>query len=779
MSVIQLIASSSPFLRRIDLTDCRLITNLTVQVIAQLCSQLEELSLQGCGLITDEAIEQVAYHCSRLTKIDLGRCIRVSDRALLALLRNSGRMTTMDPVNTRERTRSAKLTHLGIAGCHGVTLTGLLAIEKGLSFTPSTGDRSENAIELDDSELESESSLLSLEFTCPALKRLSNRTLSQGTMTTMATPANLSQASRFFQTLPRSLEEITIHDAYTLSHNDVICLVDKVGPNLKILRFDNANAISPDTLAHVLTMCPNLTVLCIPRATRLDDTGVIQLKTARCAQSLVELDLSACHALTDACLTSLALSDPSDQPSRTSSSLLERGSKGKSVCEREQVGRFPNLRRLDLSYNDKLTLSGIIPLVMSLKKLCALDVSFCGEGVTRSWSSSLESLRLVLNPAAVDASQSSLEQESSFNSSHSPGATNMSENGYREGSSSSQPPTSPTTAASSSIVQHATSHGMQQLTSGVNSMIISGRRGLGGYVGPWLNRSAHTSPSSGPVPHHPHQSLGQGTLAQESQYQLHDDQTQTRGGSSAFSSSTSSPSANGPRDQCHSHYSCCSCNCSISSSTHFSSRTILADRLDVLEYTPRRIGMQARFYQESWFTPQHQNQLQQLFHIQLHRQRDMQDQLAAMGAGQGNVLGFSLVDNGAGLASLPLEMMNHPVMVAARAGVATLPLNGGQGLGLPGEQHPQWHHRQHQHQHQLPHQQYPVTEMMDMNDNSHRNLDHRQPVGGRAMLVMARRHHHRHHQHRRGSLSHGSGVIGHCEISAWGLSKLREEWAMT
>ncbi|KAG0347958.1 hypothetical protein BG005_011797 [Podila minutissima] len=258
VSVIDIVTSSSPYLKKIDLTECRLITNLTIQVIARLCSQLEEISLQGCGLIRDDAIEELALYCTRLQKIDIGQCQRASDRAVLALL--------------------------------------------------------------------------------------------------------------------------------------------TIGLTLKTLRLDNGNAVTSDTLTYILGACPKLTVLCIPRATRLDDMGVIQLASARCATTLVELDLSACRNLTDACLTRLALA--SRDIATSSISTLSHDIKGKSKGEspQEPPCLFPNLRRLDLSYNGKLTLTGIIPLVMSLKSLCALDVSFCGDGVTTAWSSSLETLRESLNP---------------------------------------------------------------------------------------------------------------------------------------------------------------------------------------------------------------------------------------------------------------------------------------------------------------------------------------------------------------------------------------------
>ncbi|KAG0240305.1 hypothetical protein BGX31_002057 [Mortierella sp. GBA43] len=702
--------------------------------------QLEDLALQGCALITDDAIEELAYHCQRLTRIDLGRCFRLGDRSLLALLRNSGRMAVTD-ANARERTRSAKLTKLSITGCNGVTLTGLLAIEKYLSTSLSSGNR-DDAIDLDDRELDTESSLVSLEFSCPPLKKGTNKTqnghfLFPSTSTTGAR-ANLSQASRFFRTLPRTLEDIAIHDAVTLSHNDVICLVDRIGSNLKTLRLDNANAIGSDTFSHILTMCPNLTVLCIPRATRLDDTGVTQLKNAKCAQSLVELDLSACHLLTDACLTSLALNDPSDQGSREPSPVMQRSLKGKSVCGQEQAGRFPNLRRLDLSYNDKLTLSGIIPLVMSLKNLCALDVSFCGEGVTRPWSMLLESLRPILNPSAVDSPQPSSEQGNTLNgnSSLQAGGASFPEESHGEGSSSQSAASMQEEEYQSTASAATSAHGIQQLTSGVNNMIISGRRGLGGYVGPWLTRLTG------------YQSQNDGSRQYPGQGMPHDLQNGQTQGSTSSTSSPSNPRivdssthhVNGSRDQCsNSHRRGSGCCSASSSPTYPTPHTMLVDRLDVLEYAPRRAGIPARFLHDSWFTAQHQSQLQHLYYFQQRRQREVQEQVAAAAMGGGgpnngqvNFLELLQGITGPDVPHLPRELTSHPVMIRA---------------GIPQPQHPT----------------VVNVDVMEPNNNSNW-----------VIVSLRRRHHRQHHNHRQ-----GMGVMGHCEISAWGLARLKEEWAMT
>ncbi|KAF9092091.1 hypothetical protein BGX23_004623 [Mortierella sp. AD031] len=502
----------------------------------------------------------------------------------------------------------------------------------------------------------------------------------------------LSQASRFFHTLPTTLEEISIHDAYTLTHSDILTLVDQVGSGLKVLRLDHANAINSDTLAHVLAVCPNLTVLSIPRASRLDDSGVIQLIGAKCARSLVELDLSACHTLSDGCLTALA------KCSSTRSSTLQENIKGKGIQEPEPC-LFPNLRRLDLSYNDKLTLGGIIPLVMSLKNLCALDVSFCGDGVTRSWSSTLESLRPILSS-----------------------------------------------------------------TSAMDSTGVDDLQGDAIFGGDHLEDEESSSDSQQYSPQEQHQM----------QFPQH----------LASTTGSSPPQQYG--------------------------LILLADRTDILESTTtpmhaRQAGIPASFHLDAWFTPQHQHQLQHLFQIQLQHQRDLQDLQAAAAVALSNAqvqqaehlqhqhaMNATLFANSMPIAPLSAEMMAHPVMTATRVGAASVggvnDANGGAGGG--GENHGIVAGGQ---------------DLFDSTETTTGVYHHRRRSVGHGQLAAiitgnapgpgpghgvgvgvgagggGVRHHHRHHYqyphyHRRSSLSNAAAT-GHCEISAWGLTKLREEWA--
>ncbi|KAG0002697.1 hypothetical protein BGZ79_002491 [Entomortierella chlamydospora] len=618
------------------------------------------------------------------------------------------------------------------------------------------------------------SSLVSLEFTCPALKKFSNNIQNGNISVTAATPFTtntISPATRFFQTLPPTLQDITIHDSFMLSHDDIICLVDRVGPNLKTLRLDNANAIDSETITHILAVCSNLTVLCIPRATRLDDSGVIQFTKAKCSQSLVELDLSACHALTDGCLTKLATSRPPVSYNGDTKSL--EFSKGKCVEERTTEGLclFPNLRRLDLSYNDKLTLTGIIPLVMSLKNLCALDVSFCGDGVTRSWNSSLESIRPVLDLNGSDTSNQHFAVQD-YGSQDEQSYESMSED------EEEAPYSSPAVSSECQSVQEA--------VSGAVPINVPSRQGLGRYVGPLMNHSAATSRNDTAVPQNLQQCSEQGTGSNEEVQQHRRRRSSASSMSSATSSLASYLSSSSSSSSSLSSAGSSSGSTSIESISpklnsqrsspyqrrrrRSPSKIILADRHDIIDSTPRRVGIPASFHLESWFTPQHQVQLQHLFQIQLQHQRDLEDQQATStfqgaGATQGQI-------NPKTVASLSPEMMVHPIMSAIRPGVATF------SVGSLAQQ------RQQQRQ-QLQHPASAAMDMQELNENLDRHL-RLEPVGRLARVgsgvirtSTSRRHHRQHyyqnHHIRRGSIGVTTGL---CEISAWGLSKLRAEWSM-
>ncbi|KAF9155683.1 hypothetical protein DFQ26_009662, partial [Actinomortierella ambigua] len=304
MAVIEAVTASSPYLKNLDLTECRQISNLSVQVIACLCTQLERISLQGCGLISDDAIVDIGRYCSRLQEINLGYCQRVGDRSIMALLHMTP--SQMDEPNKSLtdswssttypafRKRTPRLRKINVAGCRGVTITGLMAIA---TFHENVDPRD---------RCQSEPTLVSFEFTCP-VQRSSTPGQQHHVPTSFLSKAP-SLAKRLFTALPRTLQEIAISDAHMLTPSDVSCLVERLGANLKSLRFDNGHSVTTPVLGDILGHCPVLRVLSLPRALRLTNEGVCRIAKAECAKSLVELDLSAAYELTDSCLQDLVAS---------------------------------------------------------------------------------------------------------------------------------------------------------------------------------------------------------------------------------------------------------------------------------------------------------------------------------------------------------------------------------------------------------------------------------------------------------------------------------------
>ncbi|KAG0340679.1 hypothetical protein BG004_006323 [Podila humilis] len=824
VTIIGLVATSSPYLKKIDLTGCRLITDLTVCVIARLCSQLEEISLHGCGLVTNDSIEELATHCPRLQNVDISQCQRAGDRAVIALFNISGQVNTtglhgapQDSIVPVARAKRARISRLGIAGCRGITMVGLMAIGRsvtgtGLNWVPgdvtskfdAVGDDPDEDITLEEHE---HSSLLSLEFACPPAvppKLDPNHFTNAQTMGQTLAQSSRSASSpirRFFRSLPSTLEEITIHDAHCLNHDDVLCLVQRLGQSLKVLRLDNGNAVTSETLGYILGECPKLTVLCIPRATRLDDTGVMQLATAQCASTLIELDLSASLNLTDACLTRVALlprelaaSVTQSSPAKATS-LFDMKDKGKgkgkgkgtkNTRTQESPCLFPNLRRLDLSYNGKLTLTGIIPLVMSLPSLCSLDVSFCGDGVTRNWGSSLETLRVSLSHAL----QSTLESQR---------YTGLAADTPASGTSSSPPQHQSYLMSGSTLsilpLQYVTGATVVPTTISPSLPAIdpvpnvaltftpgTWRRGVGHYTGPRLNGA---STQNNIIPQHQQQypSLGNtdntvntsSPALTASSTSISQRRFSSPGSYPADSDNDGQECRGGSSSSTHTHANSRRFSAPLTSSTstmcniQYDSRAPihLASRTDILERTPQSMGIGPTFHLESWFTPLHQLQLQQLFHVQLQHQRELQIQVAAaVSQGfqhtqqieQGQLMQASaLAAASSAAAVLSPELMNHPVMTATRAGVAII---GGSTAS---------------------------AELFDMHAGE-QEVERTGPTrqlnvgarGRRSSISDSQPLHFGNSGSRRRRGSAGeikSMTMGDCEISGWGLSMLREEWA--
>ncbi|KAF9971778.1 hypothetical protein BGZ73_005160 [Actinomortierella ambigua] len=738
MAVIEIVTASSSHLKHLDLTECRQISNLCVQVVACLCTELERISLQGCGLVSDDAIVDIGRYCSRLLEIDLGHCQRVGDRGVLALLQTdssqidkpSHRLAdTWSPTDySAIRERVPRLQKINVAGCRGVTISGLMAIA---TFHNMVDPRSPR---------EPEPTLTSFEFSCP-VQRSANPGHQHHVPVTSLSSKAVSLAKRLFTALPKTVQEIAIADAHMLTPSDISCLVEHLGANLKSLRFDNGHSVTTPVLCDILSHCPSLCVLSLPRALKLTNEGVGKIAKAECAKSLVELDLSAAYELTDSCLHDLVAStdsSPIQQQKQQQQQQQQQGYDGQDESNSvSNSGRMllPNLLKLDLSFNVKMTLKGIKQLVLALPALCTLDVSCCGAGITTPMPV------YSTPPSPVVSTVGSRMHQANLTSAAAAAATTTRSQSLQASAGSS--PSSSSTAtgggSDSTLPAEMAAQTMAHNPVAIAATHLQRRANLRSYCGPLLTNFRQSSSNNSLHG----QALEEATVdGQQAGYPSPSSPSSTShrrlssastSSSSSSSSSSSYSSSSSRRSSTYASSSRASSSSSLTSCSDIAEITTarLCERLDVIELTPRQVCLPAVFIQDAWFTPQHHLQLQQL--AQVHFQQ--QDQQHQQQQQQHNQLHVQLLVHGhpnQGMAVLAQgqaqqhqqeqqqqaailspRLLSHPVMAAPRLGVATV--------------------------------------VRSLSNTSRYSL--------RALGLEA------------------NELQGHCEISGWGLSKLREEWS--
>lgn len=57
-------------------------THAIFRTLAQHCHNIERLDLSDCKRITDQAIYAISKHCSKLTGINLESCVNITDKTL-------------------------------------------------------------------------------------------------------------------------------------------------------------------------------------------------------------------------------------------------------------------------------------------------------------------------------------------------------------------------------------------------------------------------------------------------------------------------------------------------------------------------------------------------------------------------------------------------------------------------------------------------------------------------------------------------------------------------
>lgn len=126
-------------LRKIDLSGCLDVTDLSVKILVLNCKFMQEIILAECRWLTSDGLLVVGLECSYLKVLVLRGCWNVDNESLSAVLRNNASMELIDigscySINGATITDMAKfctdLKHIDISGCWRVGNDAIFAVRE-------------------------------------------------------------------------------------------------------------------------------------------------------------------------------------------------------------------------------------------------------------------------------------------------------------------------------------------------------------------------------------------------------------------------------------------------------------------------------------------------------------------------------------------------------------------------------------------------------------------------------------------------------------------------
>mmetsp|Transcript_4912 Transcript_4912/g.7988 ORF Transcript_4912/g.7988 Transcript_4912/m.7988 type:complete len:503 (-) Transcript_4912:210-1718(-) len=129
--LVTLISALCPLLQRLNLSNCRRLTDSGIRALAQNCNDLKILSLEGVFQITDTGIRAIANNCSQLTTIDISLCERVTDTGFRHLVQSCPVLNTIN-ISECENLTGEAIAAIG-QHCHHLSSLSMQGIGGGLT----------------------------------------------------------------------------------------------------------------------------------------------------------------------------------------------------------------------------------------------------------------------------------------------------------------------------------------------------------------------------------------------------------------------------------------------------------------------------------------------------------------------------------------------------------------------------------------------------------------------------------------------------------------------
>ena len=125
-------------LKKLDLSGCPKLTNVTLFKLTQYCPNLIELHLKECIWVSPDACLKISLSCKDIEYLDLSDCPRVDDECVCILSVNLKKLGTLllngclkvsDVCSAVIAMKGKKLRHLGLKDCPNITETAFEWLE--------------------------------------------------------------------------------------------------------------------------------------------------------------------------------------------------------------------------------------------------------------------------------------------------------------------------------------------------------------------------------------------------------------------------------------------------------------------------------------------------------------------------------------------------------------------------------------------------------------------------------------------------------------------------
>ncbi|KAL6050828.1 Lysine-specific demethylase 2A [Balamuthia mandrillaris] len=364
-------------LRHLELSNCRLITDLSISCIAENCGpHLQVLILNGCERITNDSIARVAKCCPNLTVLELEECSKLTSLSISAVGRNC-----------------AALQEINLKHCKKITDEAVACV---INYAPLSLRRVNLGY---NRELITDESVLKLAKNCVYLESLDLQLCKRITDESLVAIAGHCL----------NLKELNLSWC-AITDRALVAIVEACHKTLAKLNINACKKITFQSMNRLATLCTNLESLKVSLCINGMDDNVLTTISANNFTKLKELNLRGTSVGDVGLLALISSSPPSSFPpsSSSASSSIKLRKVDLSLCskvtDQSLIGLSESVHRhllvLKLRRNDLITDAGIEAIARRCSSLQKLRLSECTRitdrairAVTRSCSS-LTSLEL-------------------------------------------------------------------------------------------------------------------------------------------------------------------------------------------------------------------------------------------------------------------------------------------------------------------------------------------------------------------------------------------------